>query len=65
MAIPLNEYQLKPALTADGKPWAQRCYVCDKAINLIKDPKVKRVHVGELVRHKKCYPGMPGEKRFL
>lgn len=60
----LNEYQQKPVLTSEGKPWTQRCYVCDKNINFIKEPACKRVKVGDLVRHKKCYPGMPGEKRF-
>jgi len=53
----LNEYQLKPSKTTDGRPWVQRCYVCDKAINFLKAPSVSWLRVGTLVRHKKCYPG--------
>lgn len=59
MTLNLNEYQRNPTLTADGRAWIQRCYVCDKSINFLKDPACKRVKVGELVRHKKCWPGMP------
>ncbi len=55
----LNEYQLKPVLTADGRQWAQRCYVCDRQVNYIKDASVSYVRVGDLVRHKKCFPGVP------
>lgn len=52
----LNEYQKKPVLTADGKPWVQRCIYCDKAVNFIKDPSQSWVRVGEYVRHRKCDP---------
>lgn len=53
----LNQYQLQPVLTASGKAWVQRCYVCDKAIDFIKDPSGwKWIRVDELVRHRKCYP---------
>ncbi len=55
----LNEYQLRPVRTADGRLWVQRCFVCDKPINFIKDASVSWVRVGELVRHKKCFPGVP------
>lgn len=59
MKLPLNQHQLQPVLTSDGRPWVQRCYVCDKSIDMIKLPRVKWVRVDKLVRHKKCYPGMP------
>lgn len=59
----LNEYQSKPVLTSDGKPWVQRCYVCDKPINLLKTAPHMVVKVGELRRHKKCWPGMPVDVR--
>ena len=50
----LNEFQRKPALTADGRLWVQRCYRCDKAVNFLhRDPYVR---VGDLVRHTKCKP---------
>ncbi len=55
----LNEYQLKPARTIDGRPWVQRCFVCNKTVDYIKDASVSWVKVGELVRHKKCFPGVP------
>jgi hypothetical protein len=57
-----NPYQLHPVLTAEGKPWVQRCYVCDKSIDFIRMPSVSWVRVGEMVRHKRCYPGIPKEK---
>lgn len=56
-----NEYQLKPVLTSDGRPWVQRCYVCDRSINFLKLPAYLRIKVGELVRHRKCFPGLPGK----
>lgn len=49
-----DPYVLKPVLTADGRPWTQRCYVCTKTVNFLKGDL--RVHVGPLVRHKKCHP---------
>jgi hypothetical protein len=49
--------QSKPVLTAEGKPWCQNCYVCDKQINFLKQTAgVEYLHVGQYVRHKKCYP---------
>lgn len=55
----LNEYQLKPVRTADGRRWVQRCFLCDKSVDFLKDAKSSWVAVGELVRHRKCYPGVP------
>ncbi len=55
----LNEYQLKPARTADGRPWVQRCFICDNTVDYLKDIPSSYVKVGELVRHKKCFPGVP------
>lgn len=47
----------KPTLTADGKPWVQRCFVCLKPVNFLKDtPWVEYVKVDPYVRHKRCYP---------
>lgn len=54
----LNEYQLKPVLTSDGKPWVQRCFICDKPIDFLKTPAHMRVRVGELVRHARCFQGL-------
>jgi len=52
-----DPYVIKPSLTADGKPWVQRCMVCLKPVNFIKMKSwVEYVHVGNFVRHKKCYP---------
>lgn len=51
-----DAYMLKPVLTADGRPWTQRCYVCSKTIDFLKTSGDMRVRVGELVRHKKCLP---------
>lgn len=51
-----DPFILKPVTTADGRPWCQRCYVCVKSVNFIKDPSQSWVRVGELVRHKKCLP---------
>jgi hypothetical protein len=45
---------LHPVKTADGRRWVQRCFVCSDPVNFInRDPHVM---VGELVRHRKCYP---------
>lgn len=56
----LNQYQLEPCKTADGRLWVQRCYVCDNQIDFLKDPSgYKWLRVDRLVRHRKCYPGMP------
>ena len=52
----LNEFQRKPALTADGRKWCQRCYLCNKAVNFLKTVPQQRVIVGNLVRHEKCRP---------
>ena len=47
----------KPSLTADGHPWVQRCFICLKSVDFLKDiPWVRYVKVGQYVRHKKCYP---------
>jgi hypothetical protein len=47
----------KPTLTADGKPWVQRCFICLNSVNFLKDtPWVDYVKVAQYVRHKKCYP---------
>ena len=45
---------LKPVLTADGRPWVQRCFICAKSVNFLKTTPDQRVKVGDLVRHKKC-----------
>lgn len=42
--------------TADGRPWVQRCYVCNKQVNFIKLRPHQWVNVGEFVRHTRCYP---------
>lgn len=55
----LSEYQLRPVKTHDGKPWVQNCFVCNKPVNFLKLESFNWVRVGALVRHKKCYPGMP------
>lgn len=51
-----DPYMLKPTLTADGKPWVQRCFICAKLVDFLKTSSVERVTVGEMVRHKKCRP---------
>lgn len=52
-----DPYMLKATLTADGRPWVQRCYVCGKSINYLKMRHgVEFWKVGELVRHRKCNP---------
>lgn len=55
----INQYQAKPVLTADGRPWTQRCYCCDRPIDLLKTPADMIVRIDDLRRHRKCYPGMP------
>jgi hypothetical protein len=55
--LKLTQYQLKPTLTAEGKPWVQQCYIgCGVAINFLKDASTSWIRVGHLVRHKKCLP---------
>lgn len=54
-----NPYMLNPVKTADGRLWAQRCFICDKSIDFLKEYSVSWVRVGEMVRHKKCFPGVP------
>lgn len=51
-----DPYMLKPTLTADGRPWVQRCFVCGKLVDYLKTTGVERVRVGGLVRHKACKP---------
>jgi hypothetical protein len=51
-----DPYMLKPMLTADGRPWVQRCFICGKGVNYLKTSTVERVRVGDLVRHKTCKP---------
>lgn len=46
---------LKPGLTADGKVWYQKCFICLHQIDFIKR-NTPWVNVGGLVRHKKCQP---------
>lgn len=56
----LNLYQQEPIKTADGRVWAQNCYVCNGQVDFLKDPSGhKWIRVDTLVRHRKCYPGMP------
>lgn len=48
---------LKPTLTADGKPWVQRCYVCGHTVNFLKESWGSQwVRVDQVVRHKNCRP---------
>lgn len=54
-----NVYQLHAVKTADGRVWAQRCFICDKSIDFLKNIPSFWVKVGELVRHRKCFPGVP------
>jgi hypothetical protein len=52
-----DPFVIKPVLTVDGKPWTQRCYVCLKPVNFIKDPSANTwLRVPPYVRHRKCYP---------
>lgn len=57
----LNEYQLKPVLTANGRRGCQSCFVCSKQIDFLKTPQHMRVIVGALVRHKRCL--LPFDRR--
>jgi hypothetical protein len=52
----IDPYVLRPTMTADGRRWVQRCFVCSRPVNFLKTSPVERVQVGELVRHKKCRP---------
>lgn len=57
MAAITDPYMLKPTLTADGKPWVQRCYICGKSVDFLKMSWGSQwLKVGNLVRHKKCLP---------
>jgi len=52
-----DPYMLKPVLTPDGRPWVQRCYVCAESVDFLKMARDSEwIHVGGLVRHKKCRP---------
>jgi hypothetical protein len=51
-----DPYMLKPTLTADGRPWVQRCFLCAKGVNFQKLMPWQWVRVGGLVRHAKCLP---------
>lgn len=47
----------KPVLTADGKPWVQKCYVCGKLVDFLKMSWGSEwLRAGDYVRHKKCKP---------
>ncbi len=52
----VDPYMLAPTLTADGRPWVQRCFICSKPVDYLKTSSVERVRVGALVRHKGCRP---------
>lgn len=65
MKLPLNKFQLSPVMDANGKPWIQRCYVCDRAIDFKKDPhQIKWLRVDKIIRHRKCFPGLPPTPRM-
>jgi hypothetical protein len=52
-----DPFVAKATLTADGRPWVQRCMICLKPVNFLKDkPWIQYVTVGQYVRHKRCYP---------
>lgn len=52
-----DPYVQRPTFTSDKKPWTQRCFVCLKVVNFLKDtPGVEYIHVAQYVRHRKCYP---------
>lgn len=51
-----DPYKLAPCKTADGKAWTQRCYVCGKSVNFLKDPKGSWVKLDPVVRHINCTP---------
>jgi hypothetical protein len=56
----LTQYQQAPVKTSDGRPWAQNCFICNRQIDFLKDPSgYKWLRIGELVRHRKCFPGLP------
>lgn len=56
----LTPQQLEPVLTADGRRWAQNCYCCNRQVDFLKDRLgIKWLRVDTLVRHRKCFPGMP------
>lgn len=48
--------QSEPVFTSTGEKWCQSCMYCGKQINFLKTNKENIVHVGQYVRHKKCYP---------
>lgn len=50
----IDPFILKPTLTADGRKWVQRCFICAKQVDFLKTMPAQRVAVGELVRHAKC-----------
>lgn len=53
----LTQHQKEPVKTASGRVWAQNCYLCNRQIDLLRDPRgVKWIRVLELVRHRKCSP---------
>lgn len=54
-----NRYQLNAVMDSEGKPWVQRCFVCDKVVNYMRDAIGSWVKVGNLVRHRDCFPGAP------
>ncbi len=57
---PLSPFQKEPVRTATGQVWAQNCFICNKQIDMLKDPyHVKWLRIDTLIRHRKCYPGMP------
>lgn len=51
-----DPYMLRPTLTADGRPWTQRCFVCGKTVDLLKSFPHQRIRVDGLVRHARCRP---------
>lgn len=51
-----DPYMLRPTLTADGRPWVQRCFICARPVDYLRTQPVERVRVGDLVRHKACRP---------
>ena len=49
--------QAEPVLTVAGEKWCQNCFVCNKQINFFKTTAgIEYLHIGQYVRHKKCYP---------
>lgn len=52
-----DDHMKTPVLTAEGKPWTQRCYVCRHMINFLKESNGSQwLKIGKFVRHKKCRP---------